>query len=100
MPNFLVRMIVWEAFGGSQTTAQSRCLNPCAIPSDEVGGQPPVTKGIQPPPPEPDGHGCVHPALQCRVLRMKVFSPLRATSILVELSTCPPSSCPGHYPRR
>ena len=67
--------------------------------SDEVGGQPLGNKGIQPPPPEPDGHGCVHPALQCRVLRMKAESPLRATSTLVEPSTCPPSSCPGHYPR-
>src|SRR5262249_52895263 len=52
------------------------------------------------PPPEPDGHVCVHPALQCRVLRMKAESPIRATSTLVEPSTCPPSSCPGHYPRR
>ena len=25
------------------------------VRSDEVGGQPLVTKGIQPPPPEPDG---------------------------------------------
>ena len=33
-------------------------------PAHEVGGQPPVTKGIQPPPPEPDGHVSVHPALQ------------------------------------
>jgi hypothetical protein len=66
----------------------------------EVGGQPLVTKGIQPPPPEPDGHGYVHPALQCQVLRMKAESPIRATSTLVEPSTCPPSSCPGHYPRR
>src|SRR5262249_51098725 len=68
--------------------------------SDEVGGQPPVTKGIQPPPPEPDGHVCVHPALQYRVLRVKAESPIRATSTHVEPSTCPPSSCPGHYPRR
>src|SRR5436309_4764409 len=30
---------------------------------------------------------------------MKAFSPIRATSTLVEPSTCPPSSCPGHYPR-
>src|ERR1700680_2261670 len=52
------------------------------------------------PPPEPDRHGCVHPALQYRVLRMKASSPIRATSILVEPSTCPPSSCLGHYPRR
>src|SRR4051812_49367 len=66
----------------------------------EVGGQPLVTKGIQPPPPEPDGHVFVHPALQYRVLRMKAESPIRATSTLVEPSTCPPSSCPGHYPRR
>src|SRR5262249_35755997 len=65
----------------------------------EVGGQSLVAKGIQPPPPEPDGHVCVHPALQCRVLRMKAESPIRATSILVEPSTCPPSSCPGHYSR-
>ena len=42
----------------------------------------------------------VHPALQCRVLRMKAESPIRATSTLVEPSACPPSSCPGHYPRR
>src|SRR5262249_26075724 len=78
-------------------------LDLCAqaeAPSDEVGGQPLVTKGIQPPPPEPDGHVCVHPALQHRVLRMKAESPIRATSILVEPSACPPSSCPGHYPRR
>ena len=34
----------------------------------EVGGQPPVTKGIQPPPPEPDGHVSVHPALQTQDL--------------------------------
>ena len=67
---------------------------------DEVGGQPLGSKGIQPPPPEPDGHVCVHPALQYRVLRMKAESPIRATSTLVEPSTCPPSSCPGHYPRR
>ena len=67
---------------------------------DEVGGQPLVTKGIQPPPPEPDGHVCVHPALQYRVLRMKAESPIRATSTLVEPSPCPPSSCPGHYSRR
>src|SRR5262249_54854574 len=44
--------------------------------------------------------GCVHPALQCRVLRMKAESLIRATSTLVEPATCPPSSCPGHYPRR
>src|SRR5262245_30625007 len=67
---------------------------------DEVGGQPLVTKGIQPPPPEPDGHVCVHPALRFRVLRVKAVSPLRATSTFVEPSTCPPSSCPRHYPRR
>src|SRR5262249_52580749 len=67
--------------------------------SDEVGGQPLGCKGIQPPPPEPDGHVCVHPALQYQVLRMKAESPIRATSTLVEPSTCPPSSCPGHYPR-
>src|SRR5262245_66610303 len=30
---------------------------------------------------------------------MKAESPIRATSTLVEPSTCPPSSCPGHYPR-
>src|SRR5262245_41925790 len=41
-----------------------------------------------------------HPALQCQVLRMKAFSPIRATSTPVEPSTCPPSSCPGRYPRR
>jgi hypothetical protein len=70
------------------------------VPSDGVGGQPLVAKGIQPPPPEPDGHVYVHPALQCQVLRMKADSPIRATSTLVEPSTCPPSSCPGHYPRR
>src|ERR1700746_3841469 len=34
----------------------------------EVGGQPLVTKGIQPPPPEPDGHVSVHPALQTQDL--------------------------------
>src|SRR5215831_10924756 len=70
------------------------------VRSDEVDGQPLGSKGIQPPPPEPDGHVCVHPALQYRVLRMKAESPIRATSTLVEPSTCPPSSCPGHYPRR
>jgi len=69
-------------------------------PSDEVGGQPLDSKGIQPPPPEPDGHVFVHPALPFRVLRMKAESPIRATSTLVEPSTCPPSSCPGHYSRR
>jgi hypothetical protein len=31
---------------------------------------------------------------------MKAESPIRATSTPVEPSTCPPSSCPGHYPRR
>ena len=35
---------------------------------DEVGGQPLVAKGIQPPPPEPDGHVFVHPALQTQDL--------------------------------
>jgi len=60
----------------------------------------PAYAGFQPPLPEPDGHLLAHPALQCQVLRMKAFSPLRATSTLVEPSTCPPSSCPGHYPRR
>src|SRR5947209_16602149 len=35
---------------------------------DEVGGQPLVTKEIQPPPPEPDGHVSVHPALQTQDL--------------------------------
>ena len=67
---------------------------------DEVGGQPLVTKGIQPPPPEPDRHLWMHPALRHRVLGVKAFSPIRATSTLVEPSTCPPSSCPGHYSRR
>ena len=38
------------------------------VASDEVGGQPLVTKGIQPPPPEPDGHVSVHPALQTQDL--------------------------------
>jgi hypothetical protein len=31
---------------------------------------------------------------------MKAESLIRATSTLVEPSTCPPSSCPGHYSRR
>jgi hypothetical protein len=31
---------------------------------------------------------------------VKAESPIRATSTLVEPSTCPPSSCPGRYPRR
>src|SRR3954453_16823307 len=35
---------------------------------DEVGGQPLGNKGIQPPPPEPDGHVSVHPALQTQDL--------------------------------
>ena len=40
--------------------------------SDEVGGQPLGCKGIQPPPPEPDGHVFVHPALQTQeLLRVK-----------------------------
>jgi len=82
------------AFGPIDMGAQDE------VPSDEVGGQPLVTKGIQPPPPEPDGPLLWHPALQYRVLRMKASSPIRATSTLVEPSTCPPSSCPGHYPRR
>src|SRR5262249_24415649 len=43
--------------------------------------------------------GSVHPALRYRVLGMKAESPIRATSTLVEPSTCPPLSCPGHYPR-
>src|SRR3954469_9971229 len=60
----------------------------------------PAYAGFQPPLPEPDGHGSAHPALQYQVLRMKAESPIRATSTLVEPSTCPPSSCPGHYPRR
>ena len=59
----------------------------------------PAYAGFQPPLPEPDGHVSVHPALRYRVLRMKAESPIRATSTLVEPSTCPPSSCPGHYPR-
>src|SRR5262245_56183382 len=70
------------------------------VPSDEVGGQPLVPKGIQQPPPEPAGDVCVHLALRYWVLRMKAESPLRATSTLVEPSTCPPSSCPWRYPRR
>src|SRR5262249_47900635 len=37
---------------------------------DEVGGQPLGSKGIQPPPPEPDGHVFVHPALQTQDLRL------------------------------
>src|SRR5262245_42494596 len=47
---------------------QANC--PLSLPSscDEVGGQPLVTKGVQPPPPEPDGHVCVHPALQTQEL--------------------------------
>ena len=80
--------------------------------TDEVGGQRlagfrgvsrralPAYAGFQPPLPEPDGPLLWHPALQYRVLRMKASSPIRATSTLVEPSTCPPSSCPGHYPRR
>ena len=80
--------------------------------NDEVGGQRlagfrgvsrrarPAYAGFQPPRPEPDGPLLWHPALQCRVLRMKAEPPIRATSTLVEPSTCPPSSCPGHYPRR
>jgi len=60
----------------------------------------PAYAGFQPPLPEPDGHVSVRPALQYQVLRMKAESPIRATSTLVEPSTCPPSSCPGHYPRR
>src|SRR4051794_37601243 len=60
----------------------------------------PAYAGFQPPLPEPDGPLLWHPALQHRVLRMKASSPIRATSTLVEPSTCPPSSCPGHYPRR
>src|SRR5262249_51141473 len=60
----------------------------------------PAYAGFQPPLPEPDGPLLWHPALQYRVLRMKASSPIRATSTLVEPSTCPPSSCPGHYPRR
>src|SRR5262245_50398647 len=68
-------------------------------PAHEVGGQPLVTKGVQPPPPEPDRHLLAHPALQCQVLWMKAESLIRATSTLVEPSTCPPSSCPGRYPR-
>src|SRR5262249_16351385 len=47
------------------------------IATYEVGGQLLVTKGVQPPPPEPDGHVSVHPALQYRVLRMKAESPIR-----------------------
>ena len=42
---------------------------------DEVGGQPLVTKGIQPPPPEPDGHVSVHPALQTQDLLGQCFKP-------------------------
>ena len=37
---------------------------------DEVGGQPLGNKGIQPPPPEPDRHVFVHPALQTQDLRL------------------------------
>src|SRR6516162_5565543 len=35
---------------------------------DEVGGQPLGSEGIQPPPPEPDRHVFVHPALQTQAL--------------------------------
>src|SRR5262245_15341174 len=41
----------------------------------------------------------MHPALRYRVLEVKAESLIRATFTLVEPSTCPPSSCPGHYPR-
>jgi hypothetical protein len=37
---------------------------------DEVGGQPLGDKGIQPPPPEPDRHVFVHPALQTQDLHV------------------------------
>src|SRR6185295_4832149 len=40
-----------------------------ATAHNEVGGQPLGCKGIQPPPPEPDGHVSVHPALQTQDLR-------------------------------
>src|SRR5262249_26245051 len=90
-----------SSLSSSRQGAPDRSWRPApAVITYEVGGQPPVTKGVQPPPPEPDGHVCVHPALQHRVLRMKALLPIRATSTLVEPSPCPPSSCPGHYPRR
>src|SRR4051794_36815749 len=48
--------------------APARALSYPAALVHEVGGQPLVTKGIQPPPPEPDGHVSVHPALQTQDL--------------------------------
>src|SRR6516165_6175687 len=83
-----------------RASVSSTCAPKPSSPAHEVGGQPLVTKGIQPPPPEPDRHLWMHPALRHRVLGVKAESPIRATSTLVEPSTCPPSSCPGHYPRR
>src|SRR4051794_37691503 len=76
---------------GGQRLAGFRGVSRRALPAYAV---------FQPPLPEPDGPLLWHPALQYRVLRMKASSPIRATSTLVEPSTCPPSSCPGHYPRR
>src|SRR5262249_41663646 len=40
-------------------------------------GQPLVSKGIQPPPPEPDGHVSVHPALQTQDLPSVMVRPGR-----------------------
>ena len=42
----------------------------------EVGGQPLGSKGIQPPPPEPDRHVFVHPALQTQDLHFRSASSL------------------------
>jgi hypothetical protein len=51
-----------------RTTAYRPMLTLRFKASDEVGGQPLGRKGIQPPPPEPDRHVFVHPALQTQDL--------------------------------
>ncbi len=80
---------------GSTEVTKLKCV------TYEVGGQRlagfrgvsrralPAYAGFQPPLPEPDGPLLWHPALQYPVLQMKAESPIRATSTLVEPSTCP-----------
>ena len=57
-------------------------------PGDEVGGQPLVTKGIQPPPPEPDGHVSVHPALQTQDLLRVTVRHGKPVRVRVALPQC------------
>src|SRR5262249_25487398 len=53
---------------------------------DEVGGQPLGSKGIQPPPPEPDRHVFVHPALQTQDLHFRSASSLNGAEGLIRVT--------------